>query len=325
MTTLLATARAQKHRGRRGMQQSSGVSRDLSPATRSRAAVRWLPVLDVAGAEKAGGAPKAGALGASATLVAQDCAQCEQRVNYWGAGDETLVALNLLVCRIKFGQRQDRAAALFLEKIAPKIGDLSSHVFRQLNGKRPKAEIEHYLSGQAIYHLLKTYQVEAIAYPLQFLFGQFGVVFFDAHAIVKRWISTDKHESLGSDAEGTAPVTDHADPDLLRAAGHYDVDAHAETAPDAALAHREHTEAVQSAWRTVLAGAKLTAREERVVRFFLWAQTEYDAVAAKRLRSEFATRELGVTLEQFDALAGKALQKLRSSVDPSHIRAVLRG
>lgn len=319
------------------MGQVHGVSRVATQVTRrSPAAVRWLPVLDSAAATKsdarqANTAASSG-LPVSVTLREQNCDNCAHRTNCWGAGDEALVALNLLVCRIKFGTKRDNAAAQFLERIAPKIADLAAHVHRQLNGKRPKSEIEQYLSGQAIVHLLKTYQIEAVAYPLQFLFGQFGAVFFDAHGIVKKWISTDKYEIVAATQAEARDIAgdrsqvgsiDLVDPDLLRAAGHHDVDAHAEMAPDASILAQERSDVARSIWRTGLAEAGLTARQERVMRYHLWLVTEYESGAQKRMRSDFATKELGISLAEFDNIAASAIAKVRSAVDPETLRRLL--
>lgn len=316
------------------MGQVHGVPRVAVQVTRrSAAAVRWLPVVDSA-AVTSGRASEANkdASAVSPTLRQQNCDACTHRANCWSAGDEALVALNLLVCRIKFGAKTDSAAAQFLQRIAPKIADLASHVHRQLNGKRAKAEIEQYLSGQAIVHLLKTYQIEAVAYPLQFLFGQFGAVFFDAHGIVKKWISTDKYEIVAAtqaearDIAGDrtqAGSIDLADPDLLRAAGHHDVDAHAEMAPDASILAQERTDIARSVWRTGMAKAALTARQERVLRFHLWLVTEYEAGAQKRMRGDYATKELGLTLAEFDSIATAALAKVKAVVDIDTLRRLL--
>ena len=325
---LLDTAKAKKKRGRQGMTQTRGISRTGKPADttnsgRSDAALRWLPIH---GPSPKTVAPKVA--GSSQTLIEQNCARCTQQVNCWGVGDESLVLVNLLICRIKFGTKKDHAAAVFLERIRPKIVDLSEHVSRQLNGKRPRAEIEQYLSDQAIYHILRKYQVEAVAYPLQFLFGPFGAVFFDAHGIVKRWIGGEKLETVGTRSSGDFEAdtaesrAGRTDPDLMRAAGLHDTDSHAMATPDEMYSTREREDTARSTWRAMMRQLGLTAREERILRFMLWLQSEFSTAMTKKMVQDFAEAALGITVTALEAQTAKLLARARAEIDIAHLRTL---
>lgn len=105
----------------------------------------------------------------------QDCARCPQLRKCWdlrGSPSDAVLAINLLVCRLKLGLAPNKTTRLLLRLLRPKVLKMTGWIQRTIAPDHiDQDELIADMESATIEYLLCNYDMGEVAWPLHYLFG----------------------------------------------------------------------------------------------------------------------------------------------------------
>lgn len=112
----------------------------------------------------------------SESNTAQDCARCPHMHKCWNmqkTPSDSVLTVNLLVCRLKLGIKPNRSAKLLLRMLRPKVIKTAQWILRSVHPFTVDLdEVIADLEAVCIETLLEKYELGGNAWPLRYLFGK---------------------------------------------------------------------------------------------------------------------------------------------------------
>lgn len=203
-------------------------------------------------------------------IIGQDCQSCPLQTKCWDTSrnpSDEVLALNLLVCRMKLGIKRDRSTKLLLQLLEPKVQSIVKFIYSKCNVP-DRRTLHGEVQSQIVEYLLTEYKLGERAWPLHFLFARpKGVMTGWALRYIEK--ANSDQRVLAAGFEPGVEIEALVD----------DINASITSgwitqSPDTPPATDESDDLrsdipLSSARRTVEDGVTLTTREYRVLRFML--------------------------------------------------------